>query len=251
MMGNDSKLFFSGTSNVVLPVPNKLAFPEAFRDKSRLTYYASLFNTVEINSTFRKLPMPQTVEKWAESVPDDFRFTFKFPATITHNYGLAFNPEDVNQFMRVVAACVDKKGCLLVQFPGMLKAAHTSQLEKLLALIRQNDPEKQWKVACEFRHLSWYHDDTYKLLESHHTGIVIHDMPPSPPIKDDMAGFVYVRFHGTEKGYQGSYPDDFIEAYAMRIKAWKDEGKTVYVYFNNTVGDAVNNLMTLNRMMDL
>lgn len=251
MKGNDSKLMYSGTSNVVLPVPNKLSFPEAFRNKSRLTYYASLFNTVEINSTFRKLPMPQTVEKWAASVPDDFQFTFKLPGAITHNYGLAFNPEDVNQFMQVVAACVYKKGCLLVQFPGMLTVTHAGQLEKLLTAIRQNDPEEQWKIACEFRHPSWYDNNTYDLLRSHPMGIVLHDMPSSPPLKDDAAGFVYVRFHGPERGYQGSYPDDFLDAYAKRIKAWQDEGKMVYVYFNNTVGDAVNNLITLNRFMVL
>lgn len=244
-------MLYSGTSNVVLPVPNKLAFPEAFRDKSRLTYYASMFNTVEINSTFRKLPMPKTVEKWAAEVPDDFQFTFKFPSAITHNYGLAFNPEDVHQFMQVVAACADKKGCLLVQFPGMLTANHTRQLEKLLTLIHQNDPGEQWKVACEFRHPSWFYHDTYDLLHAQHMGMVLHDMPASPPMKDDATGFVYVRFHGTEKGYQGSYTDEFLEAYATHIKAWQNKGKTVYVYFNNTVGDAVNNLITLNRLMGL
>lgn len=251
LKGNDSKLMYSGTSNVVLPVPNKLSFPEAFRDKSRLTYYASMFNTVEINSTFRKLPMPQTVEKWAASVPGDFQFTFKLPGVISHKYGLAFNSEDVNQFMQVVAACVDKKGCLLVQFPGTLTVAYSGQLKKLLTLIRRNDPEGQWKIACEFRHSSWYHNDTYDLLRLHHTGMVLHDMPSSPPLQVNASGFVYVRFHGPESGYQGSYPDDFLDAYAKRIKAWHDEGKMVYVYFNNTVGDAVNNLITLNRYVVL
>ncbi len=243
-------MFYSGTSNIVLPVPNKLSFPEAFRDKSRLTYYASLFNTVEINSTFRKLPMAQTVEKWAASVPDNFKFTFKLPAAITHNHGLAFIPEDVNRFMQVVAACIRKKGCLLVQFPGTLTVACSGQLEKLLTLIRQNDQEKQWKIACEFRHSSWYHTEIYKLLRLHDISMVLHDMPSAPPLRVEGSAFVYIRFHGPERGYQGSYTNDFLDAYAKRIKIWIDEGKEVYAYFNNTLGDAVNNLITLNRYAD-
>lgn len=73
-----------GTSNVVLPF-NKSKFPEEFKQKTRLGYYASLFNTVELNSTFYKLPMARTFGKWASEVPEDFRFSIKLWKEITHS----------------------------------------------------------------------------------------------------------------------------------------------------------------------
>ncbi len=112
--------FYSGISGVALPMP-KLQYPPEFRDKSRLHYYASLFNSVEVNSIFYKLPRSSTVVNWRESVPDNFRFTFKVSKTITHVKGLDFNDKDVEAFVQTVAHIGNKKGCLLVQFPPSLK----------------------------------------------------------------------------------------------------------------------------------
>src|SRR2546423_6921762 len=70
---NKTKLeFYSGTSGLVLPF-SKRSFPAEFKDKSRLHYYASLFNSIEINSSFYKMPMASTIKRWGESVPDGFR----------------------------------------------------------------------------------------------------------------------------------------------------------------------------------
>ncbi len=244
--------FYSGTSGLVLPVPNKLSFPPEYHDKSRLAYYASLFNTIEINSSFKKLPMKKTVEKWAASVPDYFQFTLKCLKGVTHNKGLLFNPDDIHSFFHIVASVGDKKGCLLFQFPGKLTSADTRQLEYLLQIIRQSDPEHQWKVSLEFRNSSWYHPDIYLLLHHYRAGMVLHDMPLSaPPVKDLRQNFMYVRFHGPEKGYRGSYSDEFLSGYAILIKVWIKEGKSVYVYFNNTLGNASGNLIRLNRLVHL
>ena len=72
-----------GTSGIVVP-GNKLSFPAAFQHKSRLNYYSSLFNTLEINSTFYKVPMQSTFEKWSLDVPEQFQFTIKLWREITH-----------------------------------------------------------------------------------------------------------------------------------------------------------------------
>ncbi len=239
--------FYSGTSGVVLPVPNKLSFPPEFQDKSRLTYYASLFNSVEINSSFYKIPMPSTVQKWAESVPQNFRFTFKLWKGITHNKSLDFKVEDVNQFMQVIANVGNKKGCLLVQFPPSLKIASLHQLEKLMLAIQNVDPEKNWKTAFEFRDKSWYCEQTDDLLSSYDMGMVLHDKSAATsPLLEPATAFVYLRFHGPGGNYRGSYDDDFLYEYAQYIKYWQSEGKSVYLYFNNTMGDATKNLKSLN-----
>ncbi len=241
--------FYSGTSNIVLPEPNKQAFPVAFREKSRLEYYASLFNSVEVNSSFYKVPMASTVKKWADSVPENFKFTFKLWQEITHNKGNTFNPGAIHRFIQTIDYAGTKKGCLLVQFPPAFTNDKHS-LEKLLSEIRQADPEEQWNVCVEFRNKSWYRDDIYAMLEQYAMALVLHDMPSSAtPLTESALDFVYLRFHGPQEGYRGSYTDDFLHEYARYINDWLDDGKTVYAYFNNTMGDAVKNLVTLNRMV--
>ncbi|RYF89308.1 MAG: DUF72 domain-containing protein, partial [Chitinophagaceae bacterium] len=74
---------FIGTSNIILPY-TKANFPAAFRDQSRLHYYSRLFNSIEINSSFYKLPLPATFEKWAADVTEDFRFTLKLSKCVSH-----------------------------------------------------------------------------------------------------------------------------------------------------------------------
>src|SRR4051812_43057690 len=91
--------FYSGISGLVLPVPNKSLYPPEFRETSRLTYYASLFNSIEINSSFYKVPIAKTVNKWTTEVPDHFKFTYKLWREITHNKELLFNANDVDRFM--------------------------------------------------------------------------------------------------------------------------------------------------------
>jgi uncharacterized protein YecE (DUF72 family) len=248
MMLKNHKHFYAGTSNVVLPVPNKAFFPEAYRDKSRLHYYASLFNSVEINSSFYKIPMSRTVAKWAADVPDGFRFTFKLWKGITHVGGLAYRQEDLYPFLEAIAPAADKKGCLLLQFPASLTAVHFAQLAKLLADVEQAN-RQYWPLALEFRHHSWYSDKVYRLLEKHEATIVTHDMPASstPDVGLDTKNR-YLRFHGERGKYGGSYDDYFLHEYAGYIKTWLREKKVVYVYFNNTMGSAVQNLITLNSM---
>jgi len=241
-----SNLFFCGTSNVMLPVPNKFYFPPQYKDKSRLHYYASLFNSVEINSTFYKLPMAKTVEKWAAEVPADFHFTFKMPSTITHAKELDFNSEDIEKFLQVVNCVGDKKGCLLIQFPPSIKISFFRKFKKLLEGVYQTNAIERWKVAVEFRDKSWYNDMVYQLLEQYRASVVNHDMPASStPLIDMETDFIYLRFDGEKGDYRGSYSNDFLEEYAVYIRGWLEDKKQVFVYFNNTIGDAVHNATIL------
>ncbi|WP_298732844.1 DUF72 domain-containing protein [uncultured Chitinophaga sp.] len=242
----------SGTSGLVLPVPNKQAFPPEFKDKSRLSYYGSLFNSIEINSSFYKVPQATTVKKWADSVPDDFVFTFKLWREITHVKGLAYQPEDVLRFMEVISQAGTQKGCLLIQFPPSFTVELFAQVEQLLDILQGIDPPHEWKVALEFRHPSWYIGEVYELADEYGCCIVLQDIPRSKNERlNKDAGFVYLRFHGPAGDYKGSYTSDYLRRQADAIQQWLHEGKDVFVYFNNTAGDAVNNLLTLNRFLTL
>jgi uncharacterized protein YecE (DUF72 family) len=239
--------FFSGTSGLVLPVRNKSFLPPEFQNKTRLQYYSSLFNSIEINSTFYKLPMVTTIAKWSDEVPETFRFTFKLWREITHVKGLAFHAEDVVKFIDIINHIGNKKGCLLVQFPPSLKVGMANQLEKLCTALSGADPSKMWKIALEFRHSSWYHEDIYDLINDFGFGIVMHDKPGSvTPFGSSTVDFQYLRFHGPDGDYKGHYDAAFIEDYSQMIREWILEDLTVYTYFNNTMGDAISNLRQLN-----
>ncbi len=242
--------FYAGTSNVVVPVPNKQAYPETFKDKSRLTYYSSLFNSVEINSTFYKLPLIRTIERWVNETEGNFRFTFKLWQGITHTKGNPFLVEDLERFLHVINHAKHKKGALLIQFPPSV-SFNPTLLNRLLIEIKLLVSDNIWSVAIEFRHKSWYTDITYELLDQYQAAMVWHDLPASAtPMQASNADFVYLRFHGPEGGYRGSYTDDFLSEYATYIIDWLADGKTVYAYFNNTMGAAVKNLMTLNKFLN-
>ncbi len=243
--------YYSGTSGLLLPVRNKLFYPDEFKDKSRLTFYSSIMNSIEINSSFYKIPMATTVQKWTKEVPDDFKFTFKLFKEITHHKQLAFDPALVKQFMEVISFAGDKKGCLLVQFPPSVSIAQVKQLDLLMQTLRLEDSQRAWSIALEFRHVSLYCDDIYSMLEDYGLGMVVQDKPLAPtPILETELPFIYLRFHGPCGNYRGTYEDDLLYEYATYIKEWLLAGKTVYTYFNNTMGSAIENLHSLKTMVN-
>ena len=124
------------------------------------------------------------------------------------------------------------------------------QLDKLLSCINDINTARSWKVAVEFRNKTWYHQNVYDLLNFHKSAIVIHDIPNSAtPLLNHTTDFIYNRFHGPTGNYRNSYTNDLLNKYATYLNKWIEEGKTVYVYFNNTMGEAFNNLKTLNRLV--
>jgi uncharacterized protein YecE (DUF72 family) len=243
-----SPSFYSGISGIALPVKQS-EYPPEFTGASRLAYYASLYSSVEINSSFYKIPKAATVAKWAECVPSHFKFTFKVPKTVTHAKGLQFSVEQLEEFVETVAQVDDKRGCLLVQLPPSVKQDRQEELEGILECLKSD--AKGWHIAVEFRDVSWYNSAAYRVLQHYGAGMVEQDLPKSPTPQVTVAeDFAYLRFHGPEGTYRGSYDDTFLLGHAKRIAAWVKEGREVYVYFNNTMGDALGNLGTLNAMVE-
>jgi len=245
-MGNAILNYYTGTSGLVLPVPNKLFFPDAFKDRSRISYYASLTNSIEINSSFYKVPRRSTVEKWQQEVPAHFRFTFKLFRGITHQKDLLYDPGLIPSFFDVLAGVADKRGALLVQLPASIRMAHYARLKVLLCALRDHDPGRHWKIALEVRHPSLYAGEVYELLDELNMAMVIHDKKRAEaPLRENKTDFIYLRLHGPDGHYGGSYSDAVLYEYAGYIKEWIAGGKTVFVYFNNTLGQAFANRRTL------
>jgi uncharacterized protein YecE (DUF72 family) len=246
-MHEQACLFYSGASGIVVPHKQK-DYPAEFQGASRLTYYASMFNSIEINSSFYKLPKAATVKKWNDSVPGNFRFTFKLLKTLTHNKGLQFNSEDTAKLLEAISPIENKKACLLVQLPPSIKREREEELAALLEDL--SGEAKRWKIAVEFRDNSWYHRPVYRMLQQYGATMVEQDLPASATPHAEVSGqFSYYRFHGPEGGYRGSYDDSVLEAYAKRIQTEMKNGKEVYAYFNNTMGNALGNLIRLNEIV--
>jgi uncharacterized protein YecE (DUF72 family) len=230
--------FFGGTSGLLIDKPKRDFSPE-YPHLSRLGYYALSENSIEINSSFYKVPQAKTIARWATEVNDNFRFTFKLWKGITHEKNLLFNPQDVGRFMETIQLPKLLQGCLLVQFPPSLQANSLPQLAKLLDLLSAD----AWPVAVEFRHSSWYREDVFELLNQHQAAMVLQDMPKSAtPMEITADELIYLRFHGPSGNYKGSYSESFLAEYASYISEWQQEGRIVYTYFNNTAGSALENL---------
>lgn len=236
-----------GTSNVVLPGP-KSTFPEGFKAASRLAYFSSLFNTVELNSPFYKIPRAATFQKWSNEVPHNFEFTIKLWRGITHT--TTWQSSDIDFFMQAVNEVGNKKGCLLIQFPASIKVTYHNQVEKIFKrIIRPGNKGQEWKIAVEFRDKSWYIKDIYQMIDHYHAAVVLHDMPASATQQlNENASFVYLRFHGKNGDYKGGYSPQELQQTARQIVNWQRAGKKVYAYFNNTIGNAFENALTLQQL---
>ncbi|WP_316800518.1 DUF72 domain-containing protein [Pedobacter frigidisoli] len=244
------KNYYTGTSGLILPVPNKSHYPEAYQDKTRLTYYSSLSNSIEINSSFYKIPRAVTLQKWASEVPDDFVFTFKLFKGITHNADLSFSGDELELFLENINAVGAKKGCLLIQLPPSITINQLPAIAHLLSGIKSSKTSIGWELALECRNASLYDDQLKDLLEDLKVTMVVHDRRGlNSPLDWNTSPAVYLRFHGPQGNYRDSYTEDFLSEYACYITEWVGEGKKVYVYFNNTMGSAHANMTTLMGMV--
>lgn len=239
-----------GTSGLVLPGP-KHTFPEDFQSSSRLHYYSSLFNSIEINSTFYKLHKPATFQRWSHDVPQEFTFTVKLWKEVTHKKNLEYKEDDLGSFVSTLDFSDSNKGCLLIQFPASIHSDMIDRVEQILSTLHDLMENQRWHLCVEFRHRSWYEQNVLSMLRLYNASLVYHDMPRSFPTHDvEKSEIVYLRFHGPDDGYRGAYTREFLDEYAQYIHDWNSMGKDVYAYFNNTLGSAFDNARYLYRKME-
>lgn len=229
---------------------NKSTFPPEYRNSTRLHYYSSIFNSIEVNGTFYKTPLRSTFERWAAEVPDDFRFTIKFTKEISHAKTLRYDPATIIHFMDAASGLGIKKGSLLIQFPGKIDLEYFNHVEDILEQLRMNNTSQDWRIAIEFRNESWYVGETIELLEEHNAAMVMHDYRKAKVLSDTgTANFTYIRFHGPAGNYRDSYDENTLDEKVAMISAMLHAGKDVYAYFNNTMGGAFENAVYLKQKL--
>jgi uncharacterized protein YecE (DUF72 family) len=222
-----------------------LFYPEKLTAKDRLRHYAEHFDTVEINSSFYRLPNEKTFQSWRQTVPREFTFAVKASRYLTHLKRLVEPREPFEVFMSRARLLGKKLGPVLFQLPPRFKA-RPDRLAGLLKLL----PSKR-RFAVEFRDPSWFSDETAAMLEGNGVALCIYDMVGVDCPHWVTAPFVYLRLHGTTGKYGGSYPPRELDRWAKEARHWLDEGLDVYVYFNNDAsGHAVVNARELARRLE-
>lgn len=220
-------------------------YPRGLKPGDWLAYLSQHFATVEVNSTFYRLPSDTTVRRWRTVTSPGFRFAVKLWRMITHQKKLADCDDLLRDFFSVADGFGAKRGPLLVQLPPSLHK-DLQRLDAFLVRLRAAMRRRHWRVAVEFRHQSWDDAETRALLDTHHAAACLADMERCPFTSANDVDFVYVRRHGPGGRYRGCYSGQQIAADAAQVRAWLAAGKDVYVYYNNDVGGhAVDNARQL------
>jgi uncharacterized protein YecE (DUF72 family) len=206
-------------------------YPEGTKDRDRLDYYASRFDTAEINASFYRLPSEKMVEGWAARAPEGFLFAWKVSRFITHNKKLKDCEDPVALVYGRMAPLGAKLGPSLIQLPPQLRRND----ERLASFLRLLPPGRH---TVEFRHPSWYEPAVLRLLADFDVALCISDHHHAPAPWELTASFAYVRGHGPGGRYVGRYPDTDLADWAARIAAWRSAGRDVYASFDNDVKSA-------------
>ena len=222
-------------------------YPKGLPASKWLEHYATLFDTVEINNTFYRLPRVEAVARWVEQSPPGFVFAVKASRYLTHVKRLRELRDGVERFYAHIGplARSPKMGPVLWQLPRTFKRDDERLAEALEAL-------RPGRHCFEFRHESWFADETYELLRRHQAALVIGNHPQRPFQSHELtADWTFIRFHYGHRGRNGNYSDRELEEWAARIADWRRR-VDVYAYFNNDwTGFAVRNGLRLKELLRL
>lgn len=213
-------------------------------DGTALERYSRVFNAVEVNSSFYRAHRPSTWARWAQSVPEEFRFAVKIPRTITHQAKLV----DVGALVASFASEVQQLGCklalLLVQLPPKL-AFDNEIVERFFADLRSSIDAG---IVCEPRNASWFQDDADAMLDRLRVARAVADpaLCPAAALPGGWHGISYWRLHGSPTMYRSPYSAEAIDMYAGQIKSAVEHSSAAWCIFDNTAAsEATGNARSL------
>jgi uncharacterized protein YecE (DUF72 family) len=216
-------------------VPSRYAdrFPA---EGSHLERYARRLNAIEINTSFYRPHRRATYERWAASVPADFRFAVKLPRTMTHEQRLKDCGDLLDRFAGEVAGLGPKLGVLLVQLPPSLAFEAEAMKEFVAALRRRIDAP----AACEPRHATWFGPEAEGLLQRLRVARVAADPARAAGAGEPGGwdGLGYYRLHGSPKIYYSDYDEAVLAGMRRRLQAHRAAGIPAWCIFDNTAAFA-------------
>jgi uncharacterized protein YecE (DUF72 family) len=174
-----------------------------------------VLNSCEINSSFYRPHKEKTWERWARSVPAEFRFSVKAPKTITHEAKLNCGSAVLSAFFQQIKFLHDKLGPVLIQLPPSLEFDH-ALARRFLSLLRKS---YSGEVVCEPRHANWFDERADELLREFQVARVAAD-PVCVPVAarpGGLASLAYFRLHGSPRRYHSPYGADFLNRLSVQL----------------------------------
>ena len=208
-------------------------YPKNLTSRDFLAYYATQFNTVEVDSTFYRIPRKQSVVDWKEQTPSGFLFSLKFPRMITHVKMLKDCQDEAAIFIDRVGLLQEKLGPLLLQFPYSFGDEHVPLLREFLETL-----PKEHRYVVEVRNRKLLNDSFYSILRDSNAVLAWVDSPFMPLINEVTSDFIYIRWEGNRRSVNGTLGKievdraTNIRLWADRIKPFLDSQKEVFGYFS-------------------
>ncbi|WP_422358789.1 DUF72 domain-containing protein [Reichenbachiella sp.] len=202
--------------------------------KDELAYYATQFNSIELNATFyRVFPNEQSV-KWSQKTPEDFKFFPKVPQSISHFQRLNNCETLVAEYCDSIAGFGNKLGMPFLQMPDNFAPKNWDRLEEFVCHWPTGIP-----LALELRHTEWYNDDSistklYELLEAKNVVNIITDTAGRRDLLHMRltSPIAFVRYVGANHASDYNRLDDWVK----RIKQWKSKGlKELYFFVHQNL----------------
>jgi uncharacterized protein YecE (DUF72 family) len=222
-------------------------YPKGCPPSRWLEHYATLFDTVEINSTFYRLASRDAAARWVEQTPRDFVFAAKASRYLTHIKKLTQLEEGIKRYYERIEPLVDggKLGPIVWQLAPWFKRDDERLADALASL-------PDGRHCFEFRHETWFVKDVYDLLREHGVALVIGDRKGLEfQAHEFTTDWTLVRFHYGAKGRRGNYSQTELETWKRRLTQWRREVE-IYMYFNNDwEGFAVKNGLWMRRALNV
>ncbi len=235
---------YIGCSGWYYPGWRNVFYPLELPPSRWLEFYAEHFDTVEINSSFYRLPSETSVAHWEKSTSDRFVFSPKASRYLTHMNKLQDSGTGLARFPERFRSLGKKLGPVLFQLPPCW-GQNAGRLERFLRALPSGH-----RYAFEMRDSSWHHPRIYNLPEAYGAAFCIFDLAGfhSPAIL--TAEFAYIRLHGPDSTpYTGSYSNACLEEWGERILNWQNI-RAIYIYFNNDQGAcSARNAKTLKKIL--
>lgn len=197
-------------------------YPIDLDNSEWLNYYSHVFDFVEIDSSFYRIPTAFTVKNWLKKTPDNFRFTAKFPKVITHDKRLKNVENELEIFFSQIDPLQDKTSALLIQLPPSLGIVEG--LEALREFVPELD--NRFRYAVEVRNNSWFQDLAYSFFANNNICMVWSQLAGlrTPPVI--TTDFLYVRFIGDRRIGEEDFGRIQIDRIA-EMQYWSDKVKQI------------------------
>lgn len=218
---------YIGTSGFSYPEWKGRFYPPQLKSGDLLGYYASHFNSVEINNTFYRLPADKTLESWQSQVGPGFRFAVKANQKITHRKDGGIAGGDFELFLARLSLLGDQLGPILFQFPASFRKSDS--LVEFLQKLQELRSRYAIVPAIELRSKELLKTDSFKILKDNCINLCLNDAYLSPAEWFDPPEAAYLRLRN------GPYGRDFLGEVAAWLSRWVKQGLDCYVFFKHEV----------------